>query len=175
MHDKRHIKRPENIAMHKIVHVDHMLIHASPEQVRRFIISAERVMDYYPDATACGTFEAGKSIWCSNKTGVSLLEVVGTPTDNKITLRVVAANGLTPPFSIEQIKAKPFLTMYEDFLIETHRDGVQLTKTWRDIIKHQMKFLPMGLIIKLTAKGEHQRQVDGWNFNAKLEREAANV
>jgi len=161
--------------MSNIVHVDTMLMHATSEQVLRFIITPERVMDYYPDATGCGTFETGKAIWCSNKTGVSLLEVVDRPAHNKVTLRVITANGLTPPFSIEHIKAKPFLTMFEDFLVEANADGVTLTKTWRDITKHKMRFLPMGLIIKLTAKGEHQRQIDGWNFNAKLEREAANA
>jgi len=160
--------------MSKIVHVDIMSIDATPEQVLRFIITADRVMDYYPDATSCGTFELGKAIWCSNKTGVSLLEVVGTPTEKDITLRVVTANGLTPPFRIEEIKANPFLTMYEDFALESTTNGVLLTKTWRDVTKHKMKFLPIGWIIRHTAKGEHQRQIDGWNFNAKLERQAVN-
>jgi len=160
--------------MSKIVHVDIMSIDASQEQVLRFIITPERVMDYYPDATGCGTFIPGKAIWCSNKTGVSLLEVIGTPTEKDITLRVITANGLTPPFSVEQIKANPFLTMYEDFSVERSTNGVELTKTWRDVTKHKMKFLPMNWIIRHTAKGEHQRQIDGWNFNAKLERQAVN-
>lgn len=160
--------------MSKIVHIDVMPIHATQEQVLRFIITPERVMDYYPDATGCGTFIPGQAIWCSNKTGVSLLELIGTPSQNSLTLKVTAANGLTPPFSIEKIKAKPFLTMYEDFVVDANADGVELTKTWRDVTKHQMKFLPMNWIIKRTAKGEHQRQIDGWNFNARLERETAN-
>jgi len=152
-------------------------MNATAEQVLRFIITPERIMDYYPDATACGTFETGKAVWCSNKTGVSLLEVIDieNPAENTVSLRVTAANGLNPPFSIEQIRANPFLTIFEDFVVEATENGAKLTKTWRDIIKHKMKFLPMAFIIRLTAKSEHQRQIDGWNFNAKLEREATNA
>lgn len=161
--------------MSKVIHVDVMQMNATPEQVLRFIITPERVMDYYPGAIDCGTFVEGKAIWCSTKQGVSLLELIDTPAANKLSLRVLTANGVKPPYSIEQIEAHPFLTIIEDFEVVAKDGGTQLTKTWRDIIKHKMKFLPMGFIIRSTAKGEHQRQIDAWDFNAQLERDAVNV
>ena len=35
--------------MSNIIHEDVMIIDASPEQVRQFIMTPERIADYYPD------------------------------------------------------------------------------------------------------------------------------
>ena len=51
--------------MAKITHRDIMLLNAAPELVREFIMTPERIADYFPDVIDCGAFEAGKSIWCS--------------------------------------------------------------------------------------------------------------
>ena len=66
--------------MTRIVHRDVLQLDAAPERVREFIQTPERIADYFPHVIDCGTFEAGKTIWCSSKTGVSLLEFVEAET-----------------------------------------------------------------------------------------------
>ena len=150
--------------MNMIVHRDVMQLDAAPKRVREFIKTPERIADYFPHVIDCGTFEAGKSIWCSSKTGVSLLEFVEEETTQwKLTMNVVNASKMAVPYTAEAIKANPFMTMVEDWEIEANDGGTRLTKTWRNVVKHKMKWLPMGLLIRMTAKGEHQKLVDGWN------------
>jgi carbon monoxide dehydrogenase subunit G len=147
-----------------ITHRDIMQLSAAPERVREFIMTPERIADYFPGVIDYGVFEAGKSLWCSDKTGVSLLEIIEEETTEwKITMRVVNANKVTAPYTVEAIKANPFMTMVEDWEIEAKDGGTQLTKTWRDVVMHKMKWLPMGLLIRRTAKSEHQKLIDGWN------------
>lgn len=150
--------------MTRIVHRDVMQLNVAPERVREFIMTPERIADYFPDVIDCGTFEAGKSIWCSSKTGVSLLEFVEAETTQwKLTMNVVNASKMAAPYTVEAIKANPFMTMVEDWEIEASDDGTRLTKTWRNVVKHKMKWLPMNLLIRRTAKAEHQILVDSWN------------
>jgi carbon monoxide dehydrogenase subunit G len=150
--------------MTRIVHRDVMQLTAAPEQVREFIMTPERIADYFPGVIDCGTFDAGKSIWCSSKTGVSLLEFVEEEcTQWKLTMAVVNASKMATPYTAEAIKANPFMTMVEDWEIEARDGGTRLTKTWRNVVKHKMKWLPMNLLIRRTAKGEHQKLVDSWN------------
>ena len=63
----------------------------------------------------------------------------------------------------EAIQADPFMTMVEDWEVEASEGGTRLSKTWRNMVMHKMKWLPMGLLIRRTAKAEHQKLVDGWN------------
>ena len=150
--------------MTRVVHRDVMQLAAAPELVREFIITPERIADYFPHVIDCGTFEAGKNIWCSSKTGVSLLEFVESETTQwKLTMNVVNTGRMAAPYTAEAIKANPFMTMLEDWEIEANDDGTRLTKTWRNVVKHKMRWLPMGLLIRRTARGEHQKLVDGWN------------
>ena len=150
--------------MTSIVHRDVLQLDATPERVREFIQTPERIADYFPHVIDCGTFEAGKSIWCSSKTGVSLLEFVEAETTQwKLTMNVVNTGRMTAPYTAAAIKANPFMSMVEDWEIEASDGGTRLTKTWRNVVKHKMKCLPMGLLIRRTAKGEHQKLVDGWN------------
>ena len=150
--------------MNMIVHRDVMQLDAAPELVREFIKTPERIADYFPHVIDCGTFEVGKSIWCSSKTGVSLLEFVESETTQwKLTMNVVNTGRMAAPYTAEAIKANPFMSMVEDWEIEAKDGGTRLTKTWRNVVKHKMKWLPMGLLIRMTAKGEHQKLVDGWN------------
>ena len=150
--------------MTKIVHRDVMQISATPVQVRQFIMTPERIADYFPGVIDCGTFEVGKSIWCSAKTGVSLLELAEAETTEwKLTMNIVNASRMPEPYSVEAIKADPFMTMVEDWQIEANDGGTRLTKTWRNVVKHKMKWVPMGLLIRKTAKAEHQVLIDSWN------------
>ena len=150
--------------MTSIVHRDVLQLDATPEQVREFIQTPERIADYFPHVIDCGTFRAGKSIWCSSTTGVSLLEFVEAETTRwKLTMNVVNAGRMAAPYTAAAIKANPFMSMVEDWEIEASDGGTRLTKTWRNVVKHKMKWLPMGLLIRRTAKDERQKLVDGWN------------
>jgi hypothetical protein len=148
----------------KTVYQDVMQLDVAPEQVREFIMTAERIADYFPNVIDCGTFEAGKQIWCSGKAGVSLLELIEEEsTDVKLTMIVVSANTVKPPYTADAIRANPLVTMVEDWEIEANAGGTRLTKRWRKVEKHKMKWLPMGLLIRFTARAEHQKLIDGWN------------
>ena len=77
--------------MSKTVYQDVMQLDVAPEQVREFIMTAERIADYFPNVIDCGTFETGKRIWCSGKAGVSLLELIEEEsTDKKLTKEIKA-------------------------------------------------------------------------------------
>jgi hypothetical protein len=148
----------------KTVYQDVMQLDVAPEQVREFIMTAERIADNFPNVIDYGTFETGKRIWCSGKSGVSLLELIEEEsTDKKLTMTVVSANTVKPPYTAEAIRAKPLVTMVEDWEIEANAGGTRLTKSWRKVEKHKMKWLPMKLLIRLTARAEHQKLIDGWN------------
>jgi len=150
--------------MKNIVHRDVLQLDVAPEQVREFIMRPERIADYFPGVIDNGTFEAGKSIWCSSRAGVCLLELVEEEcTEWKLTMNVINASKMAQPYSAEAIKARPFMTMVEDWEIEAKDGGTQLTKIWRDVVQHKMKWVPMGLLIRMTTKGEHKKLVNGWN------------
>lgn len=150
--------------MGNIVHRDVLQLNVSPKLVREFIMTPERIADYFPGVIDCGVFEVGKSIWCSARTGVCLLELVEEETiDSKLTMNVITARKVAQPYSAEAIKANAFMSMVEDWEIEARGSGTQLTKIWRNVVMHQMKWLPMGMLIRWTTKGEHQKLVDGWN------------
>jgi len=150
--------------MGKIIHRDVLQLNASPELVREFIMTPERIADYFPGVNDCGAFEAGKSIWCSAKTGVCLLELVEEESsDLKVTMNVITARKVAEPYSAEVIKANAFMSMVEDWEIEANGSGTQLTKIWRDVVMYKMKWFPMATMIRWTTKGEHPKLVNGWN------------
>jgi carbon monoxide dehydrogenase subunit G len=150
--------------MSTIIHRDVLQLSVSPEQVREFIMTAERIADYFPGVMDCGTFDVGKSIWCSAKSGVCLLQLVEEESsDFKVTMNVITARKVAQPYTAEAIKANAFMSMVEDWEIEAHEGGTRVTKIWRDVVMHKIKWLPMATLVRWTAKGEHQKLVDGWN------------
>jgi carbon monoxide dehydrogenase subunit G len=154
--------------MSRIIHRDVMEFEASPEQVRGFITNPERIADYYPGLIDYGTFTPGKAIWCSGKSGVSLLEVLEQDSSgSRITLEVITSNSVRPPYSAAAIKASAFLRMVEDWELEECAVGTRLTKTWRDLVKYRMKWLPMGFIVRRTAAAEHDKIIEAWNRAAR--------
>ena len=150
--------------MNNIVHRDVLQLDVAPAQVREFIMTSARIADYFPGVIDHGTFEAGKSIWCSARTGVCLLELVeGESSALEVTMNVITARKVAEPYSAEAIKANVFMSMVEDWEIKAKGSGTQLTKIWRDVVQHKMKWVPMGLLIRMTTKGEHKKLVAGWN------------
>ena len=157
--------------MSRITCRDVMQLSASVSQVRRFIMDPQRIADYYPGVLDFGTFAPGKAIWCSARSGVTLLALnQSESTASKRVLTVTSSRSVRKPYTIEGITADPFLSMVEDWEIAAQDGGTRLTKTWRDVQKYKMKWLPMNLIIRRTAGAEHQKLIDGWNRAALAER-----
>ncbi len=150
-----------------IVHQEVIELSATAEQVREYIMTPERILDYYPTAIDGGVIEAGASIYCRGKTGVSLLEVIPEhSSDQLLVIKVTTATKIKPPFTKERIKKATFFTMIEHWKIESCGDGTTLTKTWRNIKKSKFKLLPMGLIVRSSAKKETAQLKAAWDKEA---------
>lgn len=153
--------------MSEIIHQEVLELLACPEQVKAFIMTPERILDYYPGGLHGGTLEPGKTFYCQGKSGVSLLALMDNSNDQHLILKVTTANGLKPPFTREAIEQAAFFTMIEDWELSEHNGGTRLTKTWRDLKKHKMRWLPLGWIIRSSAKSESRRLIKGWNQAAE--------
>ena len=150
-----------------VVHREVMPLQASAEQIRQFIMTPQRILDYYPSPLDGGILEAGRMIYCRGKSSVSLLELLeadSSPT--KLVVKVTVANKLEPPYSKARIEHSPFFVMTEDWQIEEVEGGAVLTKTWRDLQQYKMRLLPMKFIVRASAKAESKKLTAAWNAAA---------
>lgn len=153
-----------SVVRNRIVHQEVIELDISPAQVREFIMTPERILDYYPGALEGGVIEQGSSFFCWGKSGVSLLELMHAESSEQLlVVKVTTATRLSPPFTESRIKASTFFTMIEDWEIMATPTGSRLTKTWRDIRKARFKFLPMALIVRLSARKESATLKRAWN------------
>lgn len=150
------------------VHQEEIFLKVPPEKVREFVVSPERIMDYYPKGLSCGVFEPGERFYCYGKAGVSLIERVPEASDeNKIVLRVTSARGLRPPFTVEQIRDQAFFIMLEDWeIFSDGNGGTRLLKSWRNIEKLKLRWLPLAWIVRKTAKAESSKLKSSWDAQA---------
>lgn len=147
----------------KIVHQETIRLRVTPQQIKRFILTPERILDYYPGGIDDGILEPGQSIYCRAKSGISILELVPQECqESKVVVKVTTATKIEPPYTVERIKASVFFTMIEDWEMETDQQGTLLTKTWRNIEKHKMKFMPMSFMVKRGAKKESAHLAKPW-------------
>ena len=150
------------------VHREVMELQATPAQVREFIMTPERILDYYPAPIEGGVFEAGRSIWCRGEIGVSLLErVEDESSDECVVVVVTTAVGLEPPYTREGIEAAATFSMIEDWSLAAGPNGTTLTKTWRDIRATGDPPFPLEDAVRETAKGESGTLVERWNEAAR--------
>jgi hypothetical protein len=150
-----------------IVHCEVIELQATPDQVREFIMTPQRILDYYPSPIEGGIIEPGKKIYCRGKAGVSLLELMAQDSDEQLlVIKVTTATNLRPPYTEERILSARFFTMYEDWKLTGTATGTRLTKTWRDIEKHKMKFLPMSVIVRRSARAESNELKVAWDLAA---------
>jgi hypothetical protein len=153
----------------KLVHQEVILLAAMPEQVKEFILTPERILDYYPSANVCGVFDSGRSFYCGGKSGVSLLELdASQSSDDILVLKVTTSLKVEPPYTAQKIRDAVFFTMFEDWQVEPHNSGSKLTKTWRDIKKHKLWFMPLQLIVKRSSRAESVKLKEGWDKAAQL-------
>lgn len=137
-------------------------------------MTPERILDYYPSGIDCGVIDPGRSLYCRGKSGVSLLELDSEASnETKMVVTVTSALKISPPFTAEKIKAGVFFTMVEDWEIEPQGPGTQLTKTWRDIKKSKLKFMPMRYIVKKSARSESAILQKAWDIAAKAGKDHA--
>ena len=156
--------------MSKIVHREVLELRATPEQVRRFIMTPERILDYYPMPVGGSVLEAGHAITCRGQGGVSLLERIEPECDDsKVVIKVTTAIGLEPPDTRERIEAGATFSMIEDWELVPSADGTTLTKTWRDIVELGAAPFPLEDGVRQGASGESGALIDGWNRAAAQE------
>lgn len=150
--------------MSKIVHRETIPLRATPEQVRQFIMTPERILDYYPNGVEGAVLEQGERLYCRSKSGVSLLErLAGESSDEKVVIEVTTALNLKPPYTVERIKAARFFTMIEDWELEATDEGSLLTKTWRDVHKYRLRLMPVVFLVRRGAKAETVHLQSAWN------------
>jgi hypothetical protein len=153
-----------------LVHREVMELRATPAQVREFIMTPERILDYYPAPLEGGVFAAGRSIWCRGEMGVSMLERVEAESgDDCVVVLVTTAVGLEPPYTPDAIEAATTFTMVEDWALAAGPNGTILTKTWRDIRTSGDAPFPIEDAVRETAKGESGSLVERWNAAARAE------
>ncbi len=154
--------------MKTLLHTEVMDLSASPDQVRSFITTPQRILDYYPHGIEAGELEAGKAIYCRGKQGISLLEVDQEQSNgDTIVMKVYTAQKCALPYTVEGIKSAAFFSMVERWQVEAHGQGSRLTKSWGDVTKYKLRFLPMNWMVKRGARGESAELVAGWNAAAR--------
>lgn len=127
-----------------------------------------RILDYYPAPVDGGVIEPGSSIYCRGKSGVSLLEIdPSESTVSHLVVKVATATPIEPPFTTERIRAAAFFTMVEDWELEATEPGTRLAKTWRDIRKSRLRFLPMRFIVRRSARAESAKLRAAWDEAAR--------
>lgn len=150
-----------------LVHTEVMQLNATPEQVRGFIMTPDRILDYFPQPVEGGVLEPGRAIWCRGEMGVSMLEVVDAETtDDVVVVKVSTAFGLEAPFTRERIEENTVFTMVEDWALEAKDGGTQLTKSWRDVQSKGPEPFPIADAVKEGAIHESAQLVEGWNAAA---------
>lgn len=149
------------------VHREVMELTATPAQVREFVMTPERILDYYPAPLEGGVFEAGRVIWCRGEIGVSMLERLDESTDDCVVVLVTTAVGLAPPYTPDGIRAATTFTMVEDWAVAAAGDGTTLTKTWRDVRASGEPPFPLEDAVREAAKGESGALVTRWNEAAR--------
>ena len=150
-----------------VVHTEVMELEASPAQVREFIMTPERILDYYPDPVGGGVLDPGRAIYCQGGPGVSMLERIEEEcTESCVVVKVTTAFGLEAPFTRERIEKNAGFTIIEDWELAPSGAGTSLTKTWGDITAAGSEPFPSDRI-RQAAIHESPSLVEGWNTAAK--------
>lgn len=151
-----------------VVHTETMHLELSPERARAFVMTPERILDYFPQPVEGGVFEPGRAIWCRGEMGVSILECVPDEcTDAVVVVRVTTAIGLDAPYTRERIEANATFVMIEDWEFVPDGDGTRLTKTWRDVSARGEPPFPLEDAVREGAIHETGALVEGWNRAAR--------
>jgi len=147
-----------------VVHTEVMEICATPAQVREFILTPDRILDYFPSPIDGGVLEPGKAIYCRGEMGVSMLErIEQESSDDLVVVEVTTAFGLEAPFTRERILESASFTMIEDWAVAASPEGTVLTKTWRDVRSAALEVGPLAEAVREGAIHESAQLIAGWN------------
>ena len=147
-----------------ITPADILIGRASPAQVREFILTPDRILDYFPSPIEGGVLEPGKAIYCRGEMGTSMLEVLEEEsTEDCLVVKVTTALGLEPPFTRARIEEHCTFTMVEDWALEKSATGTTLTKTWRDVAANGPEPFPLADAVREGAIHESAQLIEGWN------------
>ncbi len=152
-----------------LVHTEVMSLAATPSQVREFILTPDRILDYFPSPVDGGVLEPGRAIYCRGEMGTSMLELVESESsDDLVVIKVTTALGLEPPFTRERIEAGCTFTMIEDWALEAAGSGTTLTKSWRDVTTDGPEPFPIAEAVREGAIHESAQLIAGWNKAAAI-------
>jgi carbon monoxide dehydrogenase subunit G len=158
----------EGVMNKSMVHREVIQLAATPEQVKQFVLTPERILDYFPGAMGGVVLEENQAIICQGKSAVSLIEYMPNEShEGQMTVKVTTATPFKGALTRENVMTNIFFTMTEDWAVEAVGGGTRLTKTWRDIEKMKMKLLPMTLIVRMSAKGESKKLQAAWDKAAE--------
>ena len=151
-----------------IVHTEVMELRATPEQVREFILTPDRILDYYPSPIEGGVLEPGRAIFCRGEIGTSMLEVIESESNNDVlVIKVSTALGLEAPYTRERIESNCTFTMIEDWALQSTGAGTTtLTKTWRDVAADGPEPFPLADAVREGAIHESASLIAAWNAAA---------
>lgn len=148
-------------------HSEVIEVRATPAQMREFILTPDRILDYYPMGVEGGVLEPGRAIWCRGQGGVSLLELLpDETTDRCVVIKVTTAFGLEAPYTRERIEAGANFSMVEDWDLEPTEAGTRLTKTWRAVETMGELPFPLEDTLRSSAAAETEALVKGWEAAA---------
>ena len=150
-----------------VIHREVIELRATPAQVREFIMTPERVVDYNPQAVEAGVLEPGHSVWFRTETSLVLVERVEDECrDDRVVVEAIIASGVVPPFTADDVRAGRIMSLMEDWDLEETADGTVATKTWRDVVT--VVDLPFDAedSIRELAKTETAPIIEKWNAAA---------
>lgn len=138
-----------------------ILLNTSIETVRSFIKTPARILDYYPAGNDCGELESNRYFYCKGVGGISLLEITKDEPEH-VCLKVWTAVYCRKPYTVENLKKNAFFIMSEDWRMESKNDQTQLIKSWLNLKKIKLRFLPMAWIVRNSIKKESQLMAEKW-------------
>ena len=146
-----------------VVHQEVIELEAAPGQVRAFILTPDRILDYFPSPLEGGVLEPGRAIYCRGEMATSMLELVESEsTESLVVVKVTTAFGLEAPYTRERIEAAVSFTMIEDWALAPKGPGTTLTKTWRDVEAAGEQPFPIADAVREGAIHETAQLVEGW-------------
>lgn len=155
-------------AEENIVHIETMPLQATPAQVKAFIMTPERILDYFPQPIEGGVLEQGKAIFCRGEMVTSMLEVLASESeDDCVVVKVTTAFGLDAPYTRERIETAANFTMVEDWNLAETATGTTLTKTWRDVTSIGPEPFLLAEAVREGAIQESDALIRGWNNAAQ--------
>ena len=150
-----------------VIHREVIALRATPAQVREFIMTPARVVEYNPQAVDSGALEPGHSVWFRTEQSLVLVERVEDECrDDRVVVEATVASGVMPPFTADDVRAGRIMSLHEDWDLAETPDGTVATKTWRDIVSYVEMPFDVAESIREMAKTETAPIIEHWNAAA---------